>query len=77
MQRGISFGRFFSAFLGGLNEPMQAQYFFFLGITDSKNQVILLQKFMKLLQDQEFVAGLTNISAENEMFEFLQREFDK
>lgn len=61
----------------GLNEPMQAQYFFFLGITDSKNQVILLQKFMKLLQDQEFVAGLTSISAENEMFGFLQREFDK
>ncbi|WP_025087710.1 PTS sugar transporter subunit IIA [Ligilactobacillus apodemi] len=61
----------------GLNEPMQTQYFFFLGITATKNQVILLQKFMQLLQRKAFVKGVTTISKADEMFEFLQQEFGK
>ena len=59
----------------GTNEPMQAQYFFFLGITVPKDQVVLLQKFMQLLQDENFVKGLTHITEPAEMFAFIKQEF--
>ncbi|MFR0586592.1 PTS sugar transporter subunit IIA [Lactobacillus porci] len=59
----------------GSNEDMESQYFFFLGITDSSHQVILLQKFMKLLQDKTFADTLQNIKTPQEMFEFLKKSF--
>lgn len=59
----------------GSNEDMEAQYFFFLGITDSSHQVILLQKFMKLLQDERFADQLKAAKTSKEMYEYLKKEF--
>lgn len=59
----------------GSNEDMQAQYFFFLGITDSSHQVVLLQKFMQLLQDKKFADDLTNQTNPDGMYDFLTKAF--
>lgn len=60
----------------GTNEDLEAQYFFFLGITDSSHQVILLQKFMQLLQDKNFVDSLVAVTNENDMFNLLSKFFE-
>lgn len=60
----------------GSNEDMQCEYFFFLGITDSSHQVILLQKFMQLLRDKSFVDRLICINNVDDMFEFMQEKFN-
>lgn len=59
----------------GSNEDMEAQYFFFLGITDSSHQVVLLQKFMQLLQDQKFADNLTSQTDPEGMYQFLTKAF--
>lgn len=59
----------------GSNEDMTVQYFFFLGITDSSHQVILLQKFMQLLQSKDFADGLTSQKDQKGMFNFLNKAF--
>ena len=59
----------------GSNEDMEAQYFFFLGITDSSHQVVLLQKFMQLLRDKEFADELTSKTNPEDMYKFLTKEF--
>lgn len=60
----------------GSNEDMETQYFFFLGITDSSHQVILLQKFMELLRDEKFANGLTSQDNPKGMYEFLTKAFE-
>ncbi|MBN7276396.1 PTS sugar transporter subunit IIA [Lactobacillus acetotolerans] len=59
----------------GSNEDMKAQYFFFLGITDSSHQVVLLQKFMLLLRNKNFADELTSQTDPKKMFEFLKKAF--
>lgn len=59
----------------GSNEDMESQYFFFLGITDSSHQVVLLQKFMQLLRDKEFADELTSKTDPGDMYGFLTKEF--
>lgn len=59
----------------GSNEDMKAQYFFFLGITDSSHQVVLLQKFMLLLRNKNFTDELTSQTDPKKMFEFLKKAF--
>ena len=59
----------------GSNEDMEAQYFFFLGITDSSHQVVLLQKFMQLLQDKKFADELTSQTSKEGMYDFLTEAF--
>lgn len=60
----------------GSNEEMRTKYFFFLGITDSSHQVILLQKFMQLLQDKEFVDKLVSANSVDEVYSLLDEYFD-
>ena len=60
----------------GSNEEMRTKYFFFLGITDSSHQVILLQKFMQLLQDKEFVDKLVSANSVDEVYTLLDEYFD-
>lgn len=55
---------------------MRTKYFFFLGITDSLHQVILLQKFMQLLQDKEFVDKLVSANSVDEVYSLLDEYFD-
>ena len=43
----------------GDNEPMESEYFFFLGINDSKSQVGLLSELMELFMNEDFVEKLT------------------
>ncbi|WP_311432241.1 PTS sugar transporter subunit IIA [Facklamia hominis] len=43
----------------GDNEPMESEYFFFLGIKDSKSQVGLLSELMELFINEDFVEKLT------------------
>ena len=43
----------------GDNEPMESEYFFFLGIKDSKSQVGLLSELMELFMNEDFVEKLT------------------
>lgn len=59
----------------GSNEDMEVRYFFFLGITDSSYQVVLLQKFMQLLQNKRFADDLTNQTNQETMYNFMTNEF--
>ncbi len=43
----------------GDNEPMESEYFFFLGINDSKSQVGLLSELMELFMNDDFVEKIT------------------
>lgn len=59
----------------GTNEAIKVQVFFFLGITKSSSQVILLQKFMQLLKKQDFSEGLQKINSSSKMYQFLTKAF--
>jgi len=59
----------------GYNTEEQAKTFFFLGITHPDDQLMLLQQFMALIQDQEFVETFNNISDSSEMFNYLAKKF--
>lgn len=59
----------------GTNEVIKVQFFFFLGITKSSHQVILLQKFMQLLKKQGFSEGLQKINSSSKMYQFLTKAF--
>ncbi|AVK64033.1 PTS galactitol transporter subunit IIA [Lactobacillus sp. CBA3606] len=59
----------------GYNTEEQAKVFFFLGITHADDQLILLQKFMALIQDPIFVKHLDKIHDNAEMFTYLTKEF--
>lgn len=53
----------------GNSEKMNVKNFFFLGITEPKDQVGLLQSFMKLFMDKEFVH---KFSEENDPIKVIQ-----
>ncbi|QXG58505.1 PTS sugar transporter subunit IIA [Lacticaseibacillus casei] len=59
----------------GYNEPEDATAMFFLGITDSSQQVGLLQIFMDLLQNGKFVAKFKAINDPEAMYEFFVNTF--
>lgn len=59
----------------GYNTEEKASTFFFLGITKSDDQLVLLQKFMALIQNQEFVTRFTKIADPQEMFNYLSKKF--
>lgn len=59
----------------GYNTEEKAKTFFFLGITHSDDQLVLLQKFMSLIQDQDFVTQFEQITDTNEMFNYLLKKF--
>lgn len=59
----------------GYNTEEKASTFFFLGITKSDDQLVLLQKFMALIQDQEFVTHFTKVTDPQEMFNYLSKKF--
>lgn len=54
----------------GDNREMDVQNLFFLGIKDGKNQVGLLQVFMNLFMDEEFVQQFLSIDCPDEMYRF-------
>jgi PTS system galactitol-specific IIA component len=59
----------------GYNKPEDATAMFFLGITDSSQQVGLLQIFMDLLQNGKFVAKFKAINDPEAMYEFFVNMF--
>ena len=59
----------------GYNEPEDATAMFFLGITDSSQQVGLLQIFMDLLQDKAFVAKFKETTDPEAMYQFFVDTF--
>ena len=59
----------------GYNTEEQASTFFFLGITKSDDQLILLQKFMALIQDKDFTTQFSQITDTKEMFNYLSEKF--
>lgn len=61
----------------GLNEDEQTQTFFFLGIVkETQNlQVKLLQRFMQLMNNQEFVDKFKAIENSDKMYQLLTTEF--
>lgn len=60
----------------GYNTEEQASTFFFLGITKSDDQLILLQKFMALIQDKDFTTQFSQITDTKEMFNYLSEKFN-
>lgn len=54
----------------GDNLEMEVQNLFFLGIKDGKNQVGLLQAFMNLFMDEEFVQQFLSIHCPETMYQF-------
>lgn len=61
----------------GYNTKENADTFFFLGIQHSNDQLTLLQKFMSLIQNRDFVDDFQSISDESEMYQYIQNEFAK
>lgn len=61
----------------GYNTKENANTFFFLGIQHSNDQLTLLQKFMALIQNKDFVDDFQSISDESEMYQYIQNEFTK
>ncbi|GEO46224.1 PTS sugar transporter subunit IIA [Companilactobacillus kimchii] len=61
----------------GYNTKENADTFFFLGIQHSNDQLTLLQKFMALIQNKDFVDDFQSISDESEMYQYIQNEFIK
>ncbi|MCL5459490.1 PTS sugar transporter subunit IIA [Latilactobacillus sakei] len=61
----------------GLNEDEETQTFFFLGIVKETQelQVKLLQRFMQLMNSQEFVAKFEAVKNPTEMYQLLTIEF--
>lgn len=55
----------------GYNTEEQADAMFFLGITDSSQQVGLLQEFTDLLQDEDFVNEFKQINNPAEMYKLV------
>lgn len=55
----------------GYNTPEDAEAMFFLGITDSSQQVGLLQLFTDLLQNKQFVADFRRIDDPEAMYELV------
>ena len=55
----------------GDNEPMESEYFFFLGINDSKSQVGLLSELMELFMNEDFVENLTKAKDIEEIINLL------
>lgn len=60
----------------GYNEPEDATAMFFLGITDSSQQVGLLQIFMDLLQNQDFVAKFKATNDRDAMYQLFVDTFE-
>lgn len=54
----------------GDNMEMEVQNLFFLGIKDGKNQVGLLQVFMNLFMDEEFVQQFLAMNCPETMYQF-------
>lgn len=54
----------------GDNQEMDVQNLFFLGIKDGSNQVGLLQVFMNLFMDEEFVQRFAAIDCPDTMYRF-------
>lgn len=54
----------------GDNSEMEVKNLFFLGIKDGKNQVGLLQVFMNLFMDEEFVQQFLAIDCPEMMYQF-------
>ena len=61
----------------GYNTREEAKTFFFLGIQHSDDQLTLLQKFMALIQDKDFVDDFESISDESEMFQYIEKKFNE
>lgn len=54
----------------GDNREMEVENLFFLGIKDGKNQVGLLQVFMNLFMNEEFVQEFLTIDCPKTMYQF-------
>ena len=59
----------------GYNTEEEAKTFFFLGIQHSEDQLTLLQEFMALIQDKDFVADFESITDESEMYQYIAKRF--
>lgn len=61
----------------GTSETVNVKNFFFLGIVKEKQnlQVKLLQRFMQLMTDQDFVIQFKKLSSVNEVYNFLVNRF--
>lgn len=59
----------------GYNTKEEAKTFFFLGIQHSDDQLVLLQRFMALIQDKDFVDDFESISDESEMYQYITEKF--
>lgn len=61
----------------GTNEDLEVNYFFFLGIVQETQdlQVKLLQRFMQLLNDQEFVSNFIELNNSKDVFDYLRQTF--
>lgn len=61
----------------GYNTKEETKTFFFLGIQHSDDQLTLLQKFMALIQDKDFVDDFESITDESEMFQYIEKKFNE
>ncbi|MDF7638596.1 PTS sugar transporter subunit IIA [Lactobacillus sp. ESL0791] len=61
----------------GTNEDEVTKNFFFLGIVKEKQslQVKLLQRFMQLMNDEEFVDKFKNLTNSDDVYEYLVEHF--
>lgn len=61
----------------GTNEEMKTKIFFFLGIVLEKQdlQVKLLQRFMQLMNDDNFVEKFKKLTNPNDVYQFLVERF--
>nr|WP_263848857.1 PTS sugar transporter subunit IIA [Lacticaseibacillus thailandensis] len=55
----------------GYNTEENADTMFFLGITDSSQQVGLLQEFTDLLQDEDFVNTFKKTTSPEDMYKLV------
>ncbi|MFB4163251.1 PTS sugar transporter subunit IIA [Alteribacillus sp. JSM 102045] len=58
--------------MGEKNKSLEVSHYFFLGITESKAQVELLQYLMNLFTNQQFVQALKNAKSEKEIFQLIK-----
>ncbi|WP_158736933.1 PTS sugar transporter subunit IIA [Alteribacillus sp. YIM 98480] len=58
--------------MGEKNKTIQVSHYFFLGITESKTQVELLQYLMTLFTNYQFVQGLKHAKSEEEVFQVIK-----
>ncbi|MBE9387768.1 PTS sugar transporter subunit IIA [Vagococcus salmoninarum] len=61
----------------GNNQTIEVKDFFFLGITDSKKQVLLLAKLMALFMEKDFVRGYKRKRDEEETYHLILKYLER